>query len=227
MTNDNDAADRIAELEADNRRLRRLLDQRNAPSELRHRLRNTLALLRGIIRKSAQTDRSRDDYIGHLEDRLDALARAQATADEYGVVDLHNLVADELFRYGAAEGRLATLSGPKVELEPHAGQILSLAIHELAVNAVEHGALGAGAGQIVVDWDVVGVEDRPRLNLIWREDGMTALSEPAREGFGMEVLRRTIRYELQAETTLTFAPRGLCCTISFALTDRVGQLVAG
>ena len=54
--------DRIAELEADNRRLRRLLDQRDAPGELRHRLNSTLAMLRVIIRKSAETNRDLHAY---------------------------------------------------------------------------------------------------------------------------------------------------------------------
>ena len=84
--------DRIAELEADNRRLRRLLDQRDAPGELRHRLNSTLAMLRVIIRKSAETKRDLHAYASHLEDRVDAMARAQAAADSHGSVELHNIL---------------------------------------------------------------------------------------------------------------------------------------
>ena len=42
-----DDAPRMADPEADNRRLRHLLEQRDAPDELRHRMRGTLAVLRG------------------------------------------------------------------------------------------------------------------------------------------------------------------------------------
>jgi len=42
-----DDARRMADPEADNRRLRHLLEQRDAPDELRHRMRSTLAVLRG------------------------------------------------------------------------------------------------------------------------------------------------------------------------------------
>src|SRR4051794_16919895 len=56
------AQSRLAELEADNQRLRRLLDQKGAPSELRHRLRNALAMLRVIVRQSAETNRDIADY---------------------------------------------------------------------------------------------------------------------------------------------------------------------
>ena len=96
MAEDDIEATRIAELEVDNRRLRRLLDQRNAPGELRHRLRNTVAMLRTIIRRSAETERDLEAYVGHLEDRLDTLVRAQAAADEHGSVELHKLLSDEL-----------------------------------------------------------------------------------------------------------------------------------
>lgn len=75
---------RLAELEDDNKRLRRLLEATNAPRELRHRARNTLAILRTIIRKSAVARSGLEDYISHLEDRLDSIARVQQTADLLG-----------------------------------------------------------------------------------------------------------------------------------------------
>lgn len=215
---------RIAELEADNRRLRRLLDERGAPSELRHRLRNTAAMLRTIIRKSLRTGRGLEDYAAHLEDRLDALMRAQAAADERGMIEIHNLLADELLHYDAPEGERATLSGPDVELQPQAGQVLALAIHELAVNSVEHGALGTSTGRIEVDWDVATRDGNAVLALNWRERDTAPIAAPGDPGFGTEVLTRTLPYELNAETSLAFEPDGLRCTITFPLPERVGRV---
>jgi two-component sensor histidine kinase len=211
--------DRIAELEADNRRLRRLLDQRDAPGELRHRLNSTLAMLRVIIRKSAETKRDLHAYASHLEDRVDAMARAQAAADSHGSVELHNLLADELLHYGAKEGEQATLSGPDVHLRPRAGQILALVIHELAVNAVEHGALGLG-GRVDVAWKVEASVATPELTIIWKERG-SGLAERGPAGFGTEVLTSTIAYELKATADMAFETDGLRCSLSFPLTDRI------
>lgn len=224
MTEDHTEAARIAELEADNRRLRGLLDQRDAPGELRHRLRNTVAMLRTIIRTSAATERDLDIYVGHLEDRLDALARAQAAADDHGTVELHTMLADELLHYGASEGEQVLLSGPDVELQPRAGQILALAVHELAVNAVEHGALGTSTGRIEISWHVSGVAPRLVLAFTWKERDVTPVVEPARQGFGTEVLTRTLAYELKAETVLSFEPDGLRCTVRFPLPERIGRV---
>lgn len=217
MSDDTDLSARIAELEADNRRLRRLLEQSNAPGELRHRLRSTLTLLRAIIRRSAETPRPLEDYAGHLEDRLDALARAQSAADQYGAVDLHKLIADELLRYGVSDGDRLTLSGPAVELRPRMGQVLALAVHELAVNAVEHGELGTG-GRLTVDWSLAEADAKApaSLVLVWKERD-AAPFVAARQGLGSEVLSRMLPYESNAAVTVTSEPDGLRCVIRMPL----------
>lgn len=214
----------VADLEADNRRLRRLLDQRDAPGELRHRLQSTLAMLRIIIRKSAETSRDLDAYVGHLEDRLDALARAQSAADQAGGVELHRLLADELFHYGAEEGERVFLAGPVIHLRPRAGQVMGLALHELAVNALEHGALRTPSGRIDVTWEVAPAEGDPLLTMIWKERGLANLAASEREGFGTEVLTRSIVYELKGSTSLALEADGLRCTLQFPLSERTGEV---
>ena len=72
--------DRLPGLEADNARLRWLLQQGDTPWVLRHRLRATLGLLRTIIRQSARTERPLPAYAVRLESRLHAVNRAQASA---------------------------------------------------------------------------------------------------------------------------------------------------
>lgn len=224
---EDDAATRIQGLEADNRRLRRLLDQQDAPGELRHRLRNTVAMMRTIIRKSADTKRDFDTYVGHVEDRLDALTRAHAVTDERGSVELHDLLADELLHYGASDGERAILSGPGVHLQPRAGQVLALAVHELAVNAVEHGVLGTSIGRVEVTWKVAGGQPGPWLTLDWREVDGDPVSEPSRQGFGTEVLTRTLPYELKAETAVAYGPDGFRCTIRCPFPERIGWIASG
>lgn len=221
MPDDNIAA-RIAELEADNRRLRRLLDKRDAPGELRHRLRSTMAMLRAIIRASSG-HRSKDAYIAHLEDRLSALMRALAIADEQGSINLFKLLVDELLHYRAQDGERVRLSGPDLLLLPRAGLVLALAIHELAVNAVEHGALGDG-GRLAVAWHITESEPFPVLTLVWKEEQSEQVAEPSRTGFGTELLTRMINFELKAETELAYEPDGLRCTIHVPLSDRVALM---
>lgn len=216
---------RIAALEADNRRLRRLLDQHGTPGELRHRLRNTVAMMRTIIRKSADDTRDIASYAAHLEDRLDALARSQAAIDETGTAEIPKLLIDELFSYGASEDERVSLSGPRVAFEPRPGLMVALAMHELAVNAIEHGALGTASGHIDIRWTVTGQDTVPRLTLIWKETGVAMGAPPTRQGFGTDVLTRMLGYELKAETSFAFEADGMRCTIQLPLPIEVGQVL--
>lgn len=213
----------LAELRSDNARLRRLLDERDAPGELRHRQRNSLAMLRMLVRASGEFGREREDYVRHLEDRLDAIARVQAAIDAFGRPELGSVIANELVAYTVSEGDQATLTGPAIRLEPHAAQVFALAIHELTVNAIEHGILGQPSGGLNVRWDVEDLQDKP-LTLIWKETGLAGLVEPQRRGFGTEVLTETIAYELKARTALAYEPDGLRCVIRFPLPERIGEV---
>jgi len=219
-----DDARRVAELEADNVRLRRLLDMRDAPGELRHRLHSTTALMRSIIRKSARTRRDLDDYVAHLEDRLDAVMRAQTTADLRGNIELRRALTDELSHYTAEEGEDVRLSGPPVYFKPRAGQMFALAIHELAVNSVEHGVLGDAAGRLDVAWTVTSDDPKKTLTFTWNETADTSPDPAGRDGFGTEILTQALAYELKATTRLGFEPQGLTCAIRFALTERIGEV---
>lgn len=215
---------RIDELEADNQRLRRLLDQRDAPAELRHRLRGTLALLRVIIRRSSEGRTDVADYVAHLEDRLVSLMRIQGHIDLEGEIDLSTLIAEELFTYGAQEGARLRLAGPPIRFQARAGQALGLAFHELAVNAVQHGPLSTPEGRIDISWRVELEEPTPRFVLDWKEAGCRDLGQPSRRGFGTEVLTSMVQHELSAETVLASEPDGFRWSVRFPLAPRIGRV---
>ena len=219
---------RIEELEAENRRLRRFLDETGLPAELRHKVRNTLSMLRAIIRRSAETSDSVETYVAHLDGRVDALARilnALMRSVPEGI-GLHSLIADELLVHLAREGEQVAISGPSLRLRPGAAEVFAMAVHELAVNAVEHGALTVPQGRIAVTWTLsspAGPAASPqKLTFIWDETGLENLPPvPSHQGFGFEVLERSLRYELKANTVMTFKPHGLRCAISLPLSPQI------
>lgn len=211
----------LARLEADNRRLRALLDAQDAPGELRHRLRSTVSLMRSIIKRSAETDRDLASYVAHLEDRMDSIARAQAAADAQGVVDLHLMLSEELLHYNAIEGEKVRFSGPRTSFQPRAGQLMALAIHELAVNAIEHGALGL-EGRLDVDWSFAPGQPEEIFTMVWKEHGGSGVCKPSSQAFGTEVLTQMLSYELAANTIIEFEDDGVRCTIRFPMTERIG-----
>lgn len=178
--------------------------------ELRHRLRNTLGVIRSIARRTASTSESAEEYAAHLEGRLDAVARVQSVLvnDPYSGTDLGQLIADELLAHAAREGNRLRIAGPAVRLQPRAAEILGLAMHELALNAVKFGPLAGAEGHLAVDWTL---DDRS-LDLVWKEGGLRFdPKRPRRRGFGSEVLERRIPYELKAHTRWELEPDGMRC----------------
>jgi len=197
--------------------------QRLLLAELQHRVRNTLGVIRSIARRSAETSTSVDEYASHLDGRLNAFARTQAmvTRDPEGGIDLTYLVVEELLSYNAREGEQLRVSGPPVRFQPKAAETFALAIHELATNAIKYGALSQPSGRIAVSWRVDDVSDPTQLVFDWREKGGPPVKSPQRKGFGSELLERTVAFELKGQTTLTYDPSGLHCTIAIPLNRRV------
>jgi two-component system, chemotaxis family, CheB/CheR fusion protein len=61
----------------------------------------------------------------------------------------------------------------------------------------------------------------PRLALEWLESGVPVIDrEPAKNGFGRELIERGLPYELQANTALEFRQGGVRCVIDLPLNDR-------
>ncbi|MGP9819895.1 sensor histidine kinase [Salinarimonas sp. NSM] len=204
---------------------RRLQDQQKLLlGELQHRVRNTLAVVRSIARRTGDTAQSVGDFASHFEGRLNAIARTQAhvTRDPRAGIDLEYLVAEELTACAAREGERVTIGGPKILLKSQAAQTLTLAIHELATNAVKFGALAGETGTVSVTWEIDGSAEPPLLRLAWREDGVVPDTErPERQGFGTELLRRTLPYELDAIVRYEIGDGAVLCVMSLPLAARV------
>lgn len=184
--------------------------QRLLLSELQHRVRNTLSVIRSIARRTARSSTSVEDYAMNLESRIDAFARVQGavTRDPHAGVDLAMLVAEELRAASAREGESIRVTGPPFRVRARAAETLALAIHELATNAIKHGALStAPGGRIDISWSETA---HAQLAFAWREsDGPAPGPEPRRHGLGSEILERTIPYELGGETALEFRADGV------------------
>jgi len=197
--------------------------QRLLLGELQHRVRNTLSVIRSIIRRTVQASGNLDDLAMHLDGRIDAFSRVQAavTRNPERGIDLAQLVADELLAFSAREGRQVRIEGPAVTLRPKAAETMALAIHELATNAIKFGALSAPQGRVDVDWEARLAGETPRLIFCWRESGLGAVGLPEHHGFGTEMFERTLPYELNAEVRHDFVQDGLRCTISLPLSDRL------
>ena len=188
-------------------RLRTLL------AELQHRVRNTLAVVKSITKRTADSSTSVEEMAAHLNGRLDAFARVQSavTRNPDAGIDLASIVADELAAHAVHEGDHLAIKGPDLRLEPKAAESISLAVHELVTNAVKHGSLRGNGGRLNVNWRLDGADGaKRRLMFEWSEAGMDGgTAKPERQGFGMELLTRMLPYDLGAKTNIEFQEGGI------------------
>jgi PAS domain S-box-containing protein len=197
--------------------------------ELQHRVRNILALVRSLARRTAETGESVEDVAELLDGRIGALARTQVllTSAADAGVDLAVLVHEELLAQAADDLELKVV-GPPVMLAPKAAETLALAIHELATNASKYGAIAQG-GALSVSWTIETSSDGPDwLRLDWIESRMKAsFGEPRRRGFGTELIERLVPYELQGRGRMELSPDGLIAEISLPLITGQSILAGG
>lgn len=184
--------------------------------ELKHRVKNLLAVTQSIARQTSTENRSaeafRDDFLG----RFAALVAAHELgfSPEAGT-DIGTLVERILAPYGGESGAIVVEGSQRVVLTPSTVMSLSLVLHELATNASKHGALSVDEGIVRVSWDVQ--PQTGALHIGWRESGGPPVSPPATLGYGTHLIESVTTYSLGGEITQTYEPSGLRTEITLPL----------
>jgi two-component sensor histidine kinase len=129
------------------------------------------------------------------------------------------LVRDEMLLHAARPEQFA-ISGSEVRLPSKSAEWMSLVIHELAINAVEHGALGQSPARIEVAWQVEMKLGERFLHFEWLETGVRMpASTPFTPGFGCKLVERLIASELNGRGNMTFLAGGARCRIEIPLRE--------
>jgi len=177
--------------------------QRLLINELNHRVKNTLASVQSMVRQSLRPGTAIEPARDTLVDRLMALSKAHdvLTQADWEHAELSAIVREAIAPFEDATSPRFVIEGGEVRLDPNAALAVSMALHELATNAVKYGALSALQGQVRLHW---ACEDG-RVRLTWREVGGPPVVPPTRKGFGTRLLRS----DLAGSANLDFAPTGL------------------
>jgi signal transduction histidine kinase len=188
-------------------------------AELRHRVRNLIAIVRTI---SSQTSRNADsirEYAELMDGRLMALSRTVEllTRDGEAGVDVSDVIRDEIS--AQANAGEYEIDGPRVVISPKAAEVLGLAVHELATNSLKYGALSGADGCVSASWQVMPRNGESWFSFDWSEKRAQERKKPApfRRGFGSELIERRIPYELGGVGHLTIDGSGAHCHIEFPL----------
>jgi two-component sensor histidine kinase len=199
-------------------------------AELQHRVRNIMAMIRSVANRTRRSAASVDDYAGLISGRIMSLARTQSllTRAANANVEIAEIVQTELEAL-AQDGSHYRVSGPELKISPKAAEVLSLAIHELATNALKYGALAVADGLVSVQWQVVEENERQWLNLLWSETRppVPGWTPPSRRGFGTELVERRVPYELHGRGRVEITPQGAQVFIEFPLGSGASILETG
>jgi two-component sensor histidine kinase len=174
-------------------------------AELDHRVKNVLASVQSMAAQSARRTGSLEGFLKTFLGRLEAMASAHTllTATRWRGAEVGQIAAAELG--GLAQGQ-ARWSGPDIVLNPRATHALTLALHELAANAVKFGALSTEQGRVDLVWRAT---PQGAVELVWSEQQGPVVSPPVRRGFGRTLLERVTGRELGGEAVMDFRPEGL------------------
>jgi PAS domain S-box-containing protein len=190
--------------------------------EVDHRAKNNLAVVQSILRLMP-TDEPKA-FVAAVEGRVAALARAHSLLAEEGWAgaDLHTVAERGLAPYFARRESTAVilLEGPLVPLAPAAVQPIIMVLHELATNALEHGALSEPDGRVAVTWRAGRrAGEDGLLRLCWTESGVVVATEAETcSSFGTRVIDATIWGQLGGRVERRWEFSGLVCEISVPLT---------
>ena len=178
-------------------------------SELSHRTKNLMAVVMAIASQTAKGSECVAQYHERFSDRLSALAYCHdlLVRDKWVGTSLQDVVAAQLKPFRQAhEGRVSAV-GPAVLLKPDAVQNLGLAFHELATNALKHGALSGQRGEVSIRWLVDDAAETVRVH--WQERGGPSVVPPRRRGFGDVVINQIVPGALKGSGRIEFAPAGV------------------
>ncbi|MBB3393778.1 MULTISPECIES: PAS domain S-box protein [unclassified Rhizobium] len=179
--------------------------------ELNHRVKNVLATVMAIARQTLGREKANRAGVDAFEARLALMSRAHdlLTHGNWEQAELETVVRQSLSPY--QQDRFS-ISGPSIQLAPRAVVSISLALHELATNALKYGALSTPEGRVSIEWSFERNE-HARLRLQWRETGGPTVTAPSRKGFGSRLIESLLAAELKGEVTIAYDPAGVVCVV--------------
>ncbi|HUI98064.1 MAG TPA: chemotaxis protein CheB [Xanthobacteraceae bacterium] len=186
---------------------------------LSHRLNSTLAVVQAIAHQTQRDGGSPEEFDARFDGRLAAVGRAQdlLVGSKWAGADLAVLAREQVGPYVGDDPSRLRLDGEAVTLPPDLATPFAIVLHELAVNAVQYGALSRPRGTIDLGWKREPRNSPAKLTVVWKESGGPAVKRPRRSGAaGASLIEQAVP---SASVQRDFRADGLVCTIALLLPD--------
>lgn len=192
--------------------------QRLMTRELAHRIKNSFAVLQGILRSTLRTARNPEEFAEAFSGRLQSLAAAQDVLIEnnWKSAELGALARRQLAAYLLEDDNRIDITGPAVNLPAEYAAPLGLIFNELATNATKYGALSVPTGNVQLFWTMERIaQSKLKILLTWRERGGPPIATPGPRGFGSTLIEKSLA---DAKVESLFEVEGLTCKIELIQT---------
>ncbi|GFE63729.1 PAS domain-containing protein [Litoreibacter roseus] len=170
------------------------MKERQLTRELHHRVKNLFSVIQSLVRMSAQYENDAPALAAKIRNRIKALAISHVTGMEKDAetnLDLRRMV-DAITRPHRPHETALSLSGPTVTVPKRAATPLGMILHELAINALEHGAWSEEDGRTDVSWQLLENGTEPQhLEFVWKEqrgDGSARAEQGNVDRFGTKLM---------------------------------------
>lgn len=179
--------------------------------ELTHRIKNTLATVNAVVTQTLRDAASLEEAKDSVSGRIASLATAHELLikDEVEGAGLSDIVRGSLSPFSDQAGDRFIITGPNVRLSPEITLALSMALHELATNAVKYGGLASPHGRVHIAWAIAGGDGERHIWFHWREEGGPPVTVPARIGFGTKMIERMLRRHVRGASAIEYKPAGI------------------
>jgi PAS domain S-box-containing protein len=186
-------------------------------SEMRHRIKNTLATVQAIANQTFRSASAEERSTFNARLNLLAAAYDLLSSERWNRASMTDVIGGALQPFQEDRRERFLINGPSnVFLDSKQSLGIAMMLHELATNAVKYGALSNPKGRISVQWAWVQTANPARVKLHWKERGGPPVAQPTRRGFGSRLIEQTIIGE-SAKTHVDYNPRGVECVLEVDL----------
>jgi PAS domain S-box-containing protein len=178
--------------------------------ELKHRAKNMFAVISAISRQIGASNLDRTKFESAFDERLRSFSASYEllALENWRAPTITELVRAQLNFVNQRGASTINLNGPNLRLSIDHAEYLGLAIHELATNALKHGALSVPEGSLNIHWSADDITKRFQFD--WQEHGGPIVAPLRRKGFGRIILEKVVPTTFDGQAELRALPSGMC-----------------
>jgi two-component sensor histidine kinase len=187
-------------------------------------VKNTLATVQAMAMLTGRSAPTKEAYRENLEARIMSLSKTHQPPHRRRLGDrgpLRDLLRTELEPYDDGSGAAASSwRGQTSPSRPALGRSLGPRGPRARHQRREiRRALHTPEGAVRVAWEVTSDGAVNHLEIVWKETGGPAVTQPTRKGFGSRLLLQGLARDLDGETHLDFAADGVSCRLRLPLSE--------